>query len=46
MQVFQTLADYSLGEADIVRRMMGKKKVEEMQKQRVSLLNLLLLIMI
>ena len=25
MQVFQTLADYSLGEADIVRRMMGKK---------------------
>ncbi len=34
MQVFQTLADYSLGEADIVRRMMGKKKVEEMQKQK------------
>ena len=27
MQVFQTLADYSLGQADIVRRMMGKKKV-------------------
>jgi len=34
MQVFQTLADYSLGQADIVRRMMGKKKVEEMQKQK------------
>ena len=34
MQVFQTLADYTLGEADIVRRMMGKKKVEEMQKQK------------
>ncbi len=34
MQVFQTLADYSLGQADMVRRMMGKKKVEEMQKQK------------
>lgn len=26
MQVFQILADYSLGQADMVRRMMGKKK--------------------
>ncbi|MBR1680776.1 DNA polymerase III subunit alpha, partial [bacterium] len=34
MQVFQTLADYSLGQADMVRRMMGKKKVEEMAKQK------------
>ena len=34
MQVFQTLADYSLGQADMVRRMMGKKKVDEMQKQK------------
>ena len=34
MQVFQTLADYSLGQADMVRRMMGKKKIEEMQKQK------------
>lgn len=34
MQVFQTLADYSLGQADQVRRMMGKKKVEEMQQQK------------
>ena len=34
MQVFQILADYSLGQADMVRRMMGKKKIEEMQKQK------------
>ncbi|MBR1753624.1 DNA polymerase III subunit alpha [bacterium] len=34
MQVFQILADYTLGQADMVRRMMGKKKVEEMQKQK------------
>ena len=40
MQVFQTLADYSLGEADIVRRMMGKKKVEEMQKQKGKFIEL------
>ena len=40
MQVFQTLADYSLGEADIVRRMMGKKKIEEMQKQKGKFIEL------
>lgn len=40
MQVFQTLADYSLGQADIVRRMMGKKKVEEMQKQKGKFIEL------
>ncbi len=34
MQVFQILADYTLGQADMVRRMMGKKKIEEMQKQK------------
>ena len=34
MQIFQTLAGYSLGEADMVRRMMGKKKLEEMAKQK------------
>lgn len=34
MQVFQLLADYSLGQADMVRRMMGKKKVDEMEKQK------------
>lgn len=34
MQIFQTLAGYSLGEADMVRRMMGKKKLDEMAKQK------------
>lgn len=34
MQIFQTLAGYSLGQADMVRRMMGKKKIEEMAKQK------------
>lgn len=34
MQIFQTLAGYSLGGADMVRRLMGKKKVEEMAKQK------------
>lgn len=34
MQIFQTLAGYSLGQADMVRRLMGKKKVEEMAKQK------------
>lgn len=34
MQIFQTLAGYSLGEADMVRRAMGKKKLDEMAKQK------------
>ena len=34
MQIAQVLAGYSLGEADLLRRAMGKKKVEEMAKQR------------
>ena len=34
MQIFQTLAGYSLGQADMVRRMMGKKKLDEMAKQK------------
>lgn len=34
MQVFQVLADYSLGQADQVRRMMGKKDVKKMEEQR------------
>lgn len=34
MQVAQVLAKYSLGEADILRRAMGKKKAEEMATQR------------
>ncbi|MGD2134501.1 MAG: DNA polymerase III subunit alpha, partial [Maricaulaceae bacterium] len=34
MQIAQTLSGYSLGEADILRRAMGKKKPEEMRKQK------------
>src|SRR5262249_3771944 len=34
MQIANLLAGYSLGEADLLRRGMGKKKAEEMAKQR------------
>lgn len=34
MRMAQELAGYSLGEADMLRRAMGKKKVEEMLQQR------------
>ncbi|PYT25434.1 MAG: DNA polymerase III subunit alpha, partial [Acidobacteria bacterium] len=34
MQIASRLAGYSLGEADILRRAMGKKKAEEMASQR------------
>ena len=34
MQIAQDMAGYSLGNADILRRAMGKKKPEEMAKQR------------
>ncbi len=34
MQIAQTMAGYSLGGADLLRRAMGKKKKEEMDKQR------------
>ncbi len=34
MQIAQVLAGYSLGGADLLRRAMGKKKLEEMAKQR------------
>jgi len=34
MQIAQTLAGYTLGQADLLRRAMGKKKPEEMQKQK------------
>ena len=35
MQIAQVLAGYSLGDADILRRAMGKKKASEMAKQRM-----------
>jgi len=34
MQIAQILAGYSLGEADLLRRAMGKKKKDEMEQQR------------
>ena len=38
MQAAQVIAGYSLGGADLLRRAMGKKKVEEMDKQRAIFL--------
>ncbi len=34
MQIAQEMAGYSLGEADLLRRAMGKKKPKEMEQQR------------
>ena len=34
MQICRSLAGYSLGRADIIRRMMAKKKVHEMERER------------
>ena len=34
MQIAQTLADFTAGEADILRRAMGKKKRAELEKQK------------
>jgi len=34
MQIAQVIGGYSLGSADLLRRAMGKKKVEEMEQQR------------
>ena len=34
MQIANLLAGYSLGEADLLRRAMGRKNAEEMAKQR------------
>ena len=39
MQVAQQLGGYSLGQADLLRRAMGKKKPEEMEKQREIFVN-------
>lgn len=39
MQISQTLAQYSLGEGDVLRRAMGKKDREEMARQREKFLS-------
>ena len=36
LQIANRLGGYSLGEADLLRRAMGKKKIEEMAKQRAK----------
>ena len=39
MRIVQDLAGYTLGQADMVRRMMGKKKVDEMVKEEAVFIN-------
>lgn len=39
MQIFRTLAGYSLGRADIVRRAMSKKKQDVMEKEKEIFIN-------
>jgi DNA polymerase-3 subunit alpha len=39
MKMAQDLAGYSLGQADLLRRAMGKKKVSEMQKHREAFID-------
>jgi DNA polymerase III subunit alpha len=39
MKMAQDLAGYSLGEADLLRRAMGKKKISEMQKHRETFID-------
>lgn len=39
MRIVQTLAGYTLGRADSIRRMMGKKKVKEMEKEEKVFIN-------
>jgi DNA polymerase-3 subunit alpha len=38
-KIAATMANYSLGEADLLRRAMGKKKPEEMAKQKVRFIS-------
>ena len=38
MQIAQVMAGYTLGQADLLRRAMGKKKAAEMEKQKKSFL--------
>ncbi|MCC3439654.1 MAG: DNA polymerase III subunit alpha [Oscillatoriales cyanobacterium] len=39
MRMAQDLAGYSLGQADLLRRAMGKKKADEMQKQKETFID-------
>ena len=39
MQIVQAMAGYTLGQADMVRRIMGKKKVEKMAAEKEKFIN-------
>ena len=39
IKIFQELAGYSLGQADMVRRAMSKKKVKDIEKERATFLH-------
>ena len=39
IQIFQQLAGYSLGQADMVRRAMSKKKVKDIERERAAFLH-------
>jgi len=39
IQIFQQLAGYTLGQADMVRRAMSKKKVKDLEKEREAFLH-------
>ena len=39
IQIFQQLGGYSLGQADMVRRAMSKKKVKDIEKERATFLH-------
>ncbi len=39
MQIFQSLAGYSLGQADMVRRAMSKKKMQVLEMEREAFIN-------
>ena len=39
MKIFQVMGGYSLGQADNIRRIMGKKKVDQIDKERVKFVN-------
>jgi DNA polymerase-3 subunit alpha len=39
MKIAQDMAGYSLGQADLLRRAMGKKKVAEMEKQKQNFID-------
>ena len=39
IEIFRRLAGYSLGQADMVRRAMSKKKVKDIEREREAFIN-------